>query len=228
MPTRQPRPSHRAPTSPRRAPCASGGPARVPRRQLPRRRRHPTADGRSMTSSTNSPRRPMSSSSTRRPWFPSRRRSPPNPPPDPRSKTLAQVLAAARVATATHRGTHLFDRSLPLRRRTRPTSRAGHAGDHATRPIAAIVVTASRYSLASDVPEVHTFLSQEELEALPRLAEDALKVVHRLPGAASNGLAGLAHMRGGDTNETLVHARRPAALRAVSPAPAAKPGERAR
>ncbi len=70
--------------------------------------------------------------------------------------------------------------------------------------IAAIVVTASRYSLASDVPEVHTFLSQAELEALPRLAEDALKVVHRLPGAASNGLSGLAHMRGGDTNETLV------------------------
>ena len=37
-----------------------------------------------------------------------------------------------------------------------------------------------------------------------RFAEDVLKAVHRLPGAASNGLAGLAHMRGGDTNETLV------------------------
>ena len=56
----------------------------------------------------------------------------------------------------------------------------------------------------SDVPEVHTFLSQQEVDALPRLADDALKAVHRLPGAASNGLAGLAHMRGGDTNETLV------------------------
>ena len=71
-------------------------------------------------------------------------------------------------------------------------------------PIADVVVTASRYSLAADVPEVHAFLSQGELEALPRLAEDALKAVHRLPGAASNGLAGLAHMRGGDASETQV------------------------
>ncbi len=73
-----------------------------------------------------------------------------------------------------------------------------------TTDIVEIVVTASRYSLATDVPEVHAFLSQQELEALPRLAEDALKAVHRLPGAASNGLSGLAHIRGGDTNETLV------------------------
>jgi hypothetical protein len=73
-----------------------------------------------------------------------------------------------------------------------------------TVPLAEIVVTASRYSLATDVPDIHVFLSQLELEALPRLAEDALKAVHRLPGAASNGLGGLAHMRGGDQNETLV------------------------
>jgi hypothetical protein len=71
-------------------------------------------------------------------------------------------------------------------------------------PIAEIVVTASRYTLATDVPEVRLFLSQAELEALPRFLEDTLKAVHRLPGAASNGLAGLAHMRGGDANETLV------------------------
>jgi hypothetical protein len=71
-------------------------------------------------------------------------------------------------------------------------------------PIATIVVTASRYTLATDVPGARTFLSQAEVEALPRLAEDSLKVVHRLPGAASNGLAGLAHMRGGDARETQV------------------------
>ncbi|MGI9246796.1 MAG: TonB-dependent receptor plug domain-containing protein [Steroidobacteraceae bacterium] len=67
-----------------------------------------------------------------------------------------------------------------------------------------VVVTASRYSLAADTPDVHALLAQGEVDALPRLAEDALKAVHRLPGAASNGLSGLAHLRGGDTNETLV------------------------
>jgi hypothetical protein len=67
-----------------------------------------------------------------------------------------------------------------------------------------IVVTSSRYALAASVPDVHTFLTQGDLEALPRLAEDALKAVHRLPGAASNGLDGLAHMRGGEADETQV------------------------
>ena len=67
-----------------------------------------------------------------------------------------------------------------------------------------IVVTASRYSLANDIPDVRTFLTQKELEALPRFADDALKAVHRLPGAASNGLSGLAHIRGGEENETQV------------------------
>jgi hypothetical protein len=71
-------------------------------------------------------------------------------------------------------------------------------------PIEDIVVTASRYSLAADVPDVHTFLTQMEVAALPRFADDALKAVHRLPGAASNGLSGLAHMRGGEENETQV------------------------
>jgi hypothetical protein len=67
-----------------------------------------------------------------------------------------------------------------------------------------VVVTSSRYALAADVPDVHTLLTQDELVALPRLADDTLKAVHRLPGAASNGLAGLAHLRGGEANETLV------------------------
>jgi outer membrane cobalamin receptor len=67
-----------------------------------------------------------------------------------------------------------------------------------------IVIAASRYSLAADVADIHTFLTQEEIEGLPRLADDSLKAVHRLPGAASNGLSGLANMRGGEDNETLV------------------------
>ena len=67
-----------------------------------------------------------------------------------------------------------------------------------------IVIAASRYSLAADVPDVHTFLTQDEIEGLPRFADDALKAVHRLPGAASNGVSGLANIRGGAGNETLV------------------------
>jgi hypothetical protein len=74
----------------------------------------------------------------------------------------------------------------------------------ATEPLTEVIVTASRYSLAADVPDVQTSLTQTEIDALPRLADDVLKTVHRLPGAASNGLSGLAHLRGGDTNETII------------------------
>ena len=67
-----------------------------------------------------------------------------------------------------------------------------------------IIVAASRYSLSADVPDAHTLLTQDEIEGLPRFADDSLKAVHRLPGAASNGLSGLANIRGGEANETLV------------------------
>jgi hypothetical protein len=74
----------------------------------------------------------------------------------------------------------------------------------AATPLEEIVIAASRYSLSADTPDLHTFLTQDQIEALPRLADDSLKAVHRLPGAASNGLSGLANLRGGEDNETLI------------------------
>jgi hypothetical protein len=71
-------------------------------------------------------------------------------------------------------------------------------------PLEEIVVAASRYSLSAEYPDAHTFLTQSEIEGMPRLADDSLKAVHRLPGAASSGVSGLANMRGGAANETLV------------------------
>jgi outer membrane cobalamin receptor len=71
-------------------------------------------------------------------------------------------------------------------------------------PLEEVVVASSRYRLADDSLLERSFLTQAELEALPRLADDSLKAVHRLPGAATNGLSGLANMRGGEQSETLV------------------------
>jgi hypothetical protein len=83
-----------------------------------------------------------------------------------------------------------------------PAASAGQASPGVA--LEEIVIAASRYSLSSEVPDVHTFLTQEEIEGLPRLADDSLKAVQRLPGAATNGLSGLAYMRGGEENETLI------------------------
>lgn len=90
--------------------------------------------------------------------------------------------------------------------RTEPVPTAPGAATSAAPglPLEQIVIAASRYSLSADVPDVHTFLTQDEIEGLPRLADDSLKAVHRLPGAASNGLSGLANMRGGEENESLI------------------------
>jgi len=85
-----------------------------------------------------------------------------------------------------------------------PAPRPERSDSGATAPLEEVVIAASRYSLAADTPDIHTLLTQEQIEALPRLADDSLKAVHRLPGAASNGLSGLANMRGGEENETLV------------------------
>ena len=111
-------------------------------------------------------------------------------------EAIGQILAASGLALKQiDEGTYAVVRAPR-------TASAKH--EPAASPLDEVVVTSSRYALASDVPDVHTLLTQEELEALPRLAEDTLKAVHRLPGAASNGLAGLAHVRGGEANETLV------------------------
>jgi len=84
------------------------------------------------------------------------------------------------------------------------TAAAVASGPSTPVPLEEIVIAASRYTLGADMPDVQTLFTQDEIEALPRLADDALKAVHRLPGAASNGLAGLANIRGGASNETLV------------------------
>jgi len=85
-----------------------------------------------------------------------------------------------------------------------PAPRPEIPGGSTAAPLEEIVIAASRYSLSADTPDVHTLFTQEQIEALPRLADDSLKAVHRLPGAASNGLAGLANLRGGEDNETLI------------------------
>ncbi|HQR24252.1 MAG TPA: TonB-dependent receptor plug domain-containing protein, partial [Steroidobacteraceae bacterium] len=71
-------------------------------------------------------------------------------------------------------------------------------------PLEQVVVAASRYTLSAEIPDAHTFLTHDEIVDMPRLAEDSLKTVQRLPGAATNGVSGLAYMRGGENIETLV------------------------
>lgn len=69
--------------------------------------------------------------------------------------------------------------------------------------IGEIVVTA-RYALAQREPPAPFALSQGDISAQPRMADEPLRAVHRLPAAASNGVSGLPNIRGGEENETQI------------------------
>jgi len=85
-----------------------------------------------------------------------------------------------------------------------PVPAAATAAKSAGELLQEVVVTTSRYGLANETLDSQTFLTRAELESLPKLADESLRAVHRLPGAASNGFSGLAHIRGGEEKETQI------------------------
>lgn len=70
--------------------------------------------------------------------------------------------------------------------------------------VAEVVVETSRYTVASDLDGSHTFLDQKQLTNLPRLGDETLQAVQRLPGAAVNGFSSIGPFRGGVANETVI------------------------
>jgi outer membrane receptor protein involved in Fe transport len=70
--------------------------------------------------------------------------------------------------------------------------------------IASMVVTTSRYALAYEEPQAHTFLTQADVESLPKFADEPLRSVQRLPGAAASGISAQSHIRGGEFDEVLM------------------------
>src|SRR5262245_12067511 len=94
--------------------------------------------------------------------------------------------------------------ALPRRDDAPPPAAAAESRPSPHELLQEVIVTTSRYGFANEALDSQTFLTQAELESLPKLADESLRAVHRLPGAASNGVSGLAHIRGGDENETQI------------------------
>lgn len=67
-----------------------------------------------------------------------------------------------------------------------------------------VVVQTSRYTLAAENIAPRNFLTQDEVQAMPRLADETLRAVQRLPGAATNGVSSISSIRGGEPNETAI------------------------
>jgi len=88
------------------------------------------------------------------------------------------------------------------------------AGATATLPVALaeavakldeVVVTASRYDLATRAQPSTTDFSRDDIENFLTLGDDALRVAQRLPGVANNGFSARPYVRGGAPNEVAVH-----------------------
>lgn len=109
-------------------------------------------------------------------------------------------------------GKHLLSVSAPgfLAQRAAVVVSAGATADVAVvlPPVAPrldeITVTASRYDLRADAQPSTSHFTQQQIESLSYLGDDALRVAHRLPGVATNDISARAHVRGGDVDEMTV------------------------
>lgn len=67
-----------------------------------------------------------------------------------------------------------------------------------------IVVETSRYTLSPESVVSETFLTQEQVNNMPRLADETLRALQRLPGMTTNGFSSIGSVRGGEPNETAI------------------------
>jgi outer membrane receptor protein involved in Fe transport len=67
-----------------------------------------------------------------------------------------------------------------------------------------IVVTASRYEVHGGESGSFQFVNENQLNDSPSFAGDSLRIIHRLPGAASIGVSSKPNVRGGASDELLV------------------------
>ena len=85
--------------------------------------------------------------------------------------------------------------------RAAPGPRSAEAARRSAAPDE-VVVSTSRYALAVHEPAI--MLTQSDVHSLPRLGEETLRAIQRLPGTATNGFSGLPSIRGGEPGETLI------------------------
>jgi hypothetical protein len=67
-----------------------------------------------------------------------------------------------------------------------------------------IKIVASRFSLFGLSATTNQFLSGEEIQLLPHIADDVFRAFHRLPGAAANDFSAPFNLRGGTVDEVKV------------------------
>ena len=113
---------------------------------------------------------------------------------------MREILAGHGLELATSGKVHLI-----VRARVEPEGErlpADAAPDLPAAPkLEELTVSASRYDISRDGAYEPAYFDRAEIESLADLGGDPLRVMHRLPGTASDGYSAKSHVRGGDTNE---------------------------
>lgn len=114
---------------------------------------------------------------------------------------LAREILAAHGLTISEAAPRVY---AVVRDSSASVRRPPPASKQAPEKLEEVVVQTSRYVLAAENIAPKNFLTQDEVQAMPRLADETLRAVQRLPGAATNGVSSLGSIRGGEPNETAI------------------------
>ncbi len=115
---------------------------------------------------------------------------------------LAREILAARGLALSQVAPNVF--AVVADSASRDAARAAAAAPAQPLQLEEVIVQTSRYRLATGDLATHTFLTQEQVKNMPRLADETLRAVQRLPGTTTNGFSSIGSVRGGEPNEIAI------------------------
>lgn len=120
-----------------------------------------------------------------------------------RGVELAREVLAAHGLTLSQAAPRIYAVVRdPLAAAAQPTDT--RTPERAPDPPVEIVVQSSRYTIATELTPSQVSVTQDQVKDTPRLADETLRALQRLPGTAINGFSSLAAVRGGDPSESAI------------------------
>ncbi len=114
------------------------------------------------------------------------------------------IRSLERALAPINLGLNKVKKSLWLIERRQFKAPIAVSADLLLEPIDKIVVTASRYEVRGNDSASSYSIDESQLVDTPSFAGDSLRIIHRLPGAASIGVSSKPNVRGGASDELLV------------------------
>ena len=112
---------------------------------------------------------------------------------------VREILLPHGLTIRSEAGVHLV---IPLLLDPKPVeSTESLTAENDDAEIEAIVISASRYEILSELAASRFSIDQRTIQNMPDLGEDPMRVIQRLPGAAASGASAKTHFRGGEDGE---------------------------